>query len=443
MDFSNLSPFVDMVPFSAGGQNTSIPKPIYDYYTQQLQSGAMSPSEVKDGISQATNQFYNKYGVNYFSVNSGQQFNSAFNTISPEQFASFAQGQTQASAFAPGSPSKPSISSTPSTTTSPTQTSGGTSSGTSGGTSGGTSSQPTSGYINVQGSYFQNTPTGLQVVSDPKTLNQLKSGAIPSTQQSSLGSATMAGSTGSTSGATSTSSSTGISNAYDPSYARYVSQDQWNQLSPSQQAIVSSVLSVGNSMYASTGNKITLADALKVAATDPTIMAKYSDAFALDNQAFAQNIQALQTSLDTTAQQQKLQFEADRRALAEKQAAAGTAYSGFRGKAQQDLAQTEAGIVTSSQAQAKQSLQGLTSAFEAKYGSGATPSNTSISYANPLAGSVGISGQYATPTGELSSISSTSLGGITGSQPVAKQQEINTLAGQYVNMSQTPNVVQA
>lgn len=51
------------------------------------------------------------------------------------------------------------------------------------------------GYINVNGAFFQQTANGLALVNDQNTLNQLKSGQIPSSSQSSLGSQTVGGMT--------------------------------------------------------------------------------------------------------------------------------------------------------------------------------------------------------------------------------------------------------
>lgn len=59
---------------------------------------------------------------------------------------------------------------------------------------GGMTNQPQQGYINANGAYFQQTANGLALVNDPNILRQLQSGAIPSTQQG-LGSQQLTGMT--------------------------------------------------------------------------------------------------------------------------------------------------------------------------------------------------------------------------------------------------------
>ena len=127
---------------------------------------------------------------------------------------------------------------------------------------------------------------------------------------------------------------------YDPSWSKYgITQDVWNSMNATQRATVGAALAAGSSLYSSTGNKVTLDDALKLAATDPAIVSKYADAATLDTKAFQQNLEQLKTATQTQEQTQQMQFENERKALATSMAAAGQAYSGFRGKAQQQRSQ--------------------------------------------------------------------------------------------------------
>lgn len=236
---------------------------------------------------------------------------------------------------------------------------------------------------------------------------------------------------------TTSTSTTNNALAYDPSWAAYgLTSDQWNSLDATQQATVGAALSVAKSNYSSGASSITLQQALAAAATDPNLIAKYADAAKLDTQTFQQNLQQLQQATSTTAQQQQTQFENDRKALAEQQAANGTAYSGFRGEAQKQLGDTESGIVQSSKSALQKSLNDATSAFETKYGTAATTPATAT-FTDPAASSnISLSGQYS-PSGTVANtLTGTVAGGITGTQPIAKQADIDSTASQYVQQGQ-------
>lgn len=242
-----------------------------------------------------------------------------------------------------------------------------------------------------------------------------------------------------TSKTTDTTSTTGQGIAYDPSWSKYgITQDVWNSLNATQQGVVGVSLNAATSLYGANASNVTLQSALAAAATDPNIIAKYADALKLDTAGFQQTIQQIQTAASVDAQTKQMQFEADRKALAEQAASAGQAYSGFRGKAEQNLTTTESGIVTSSRSALQKSLQDATSAFEAKYGTSATTPATA-QFTNPyLASATGISGLTTTPTTTPENLTGTLAGGVTGTEPIAKQQDINTLAGQYVSLGQLP-----
>lgn len=194
----------------------------------------------------------------------------------------------------------------------------------------------------------------------------------------------------------------------------------------SQKALLGAIADVATTA-ASTGKPpVSFAEALDLAARDPEIVAKYADMAKLDTQAFTQQLQQAQTQYSTDSELKKTQFENERKQLAEKQAAAGTAYSGFRGKASKDLAQAESGIVSSSRSKLQNELNTLTSTFESKYGTGSTP-NASISLMNPLSGSTDIL------TGEKA-------GGITGFIAPQKASEIRSSALNSYNVAQFPKV---
>lgn len=243
------------------------------------------------------------------------------------------------------------------------------------------------------------------------------------------------------SGLSNTATSTGIS--YDPSWATYgITQDQWNQMSPTQQGVVGAALGAAKGLYSANASSVTLQDALAAAAKDPTIIAKYADALKIDQQQFTQTLQQLQNATSTQSQQYQTQFENDRKNLAEQNAAAGRAYSGYRAQAQDQLGQQEQGIVSSSRSAVQKSLNDATSAFEAKYGTNAT-NPASASYLNPLDSSnISLSGLSTTGNQVPDILSGTLAGGITGSSNTSKQTDVNNLAGQYVTVGQTPTVTQ-
>jgi len=193
-----------------------------------------------------------------------------------------------------------------------------------------------------------------------------------------------------------------------------------------QKALISAIADVAQNAASVGKPPVSFADALSLAQKDPTIISKYADMAKLDAQAFTQQMEQLKTAYGTDAELKKMQFENERKALAEQQAAAGTAYSGFRGKAQADLAKTESGIITSTRSQLQNNLNQLTSQFEQKYGTGATPS-AAITTVNPLgAGTTTVSGQQA--------------GGITGTVAPAKTADINTSAYNSYQTAQFPAV---
>lgn len=237
---------------------------------------------------------------------------------------------------------------------------------------------------------------------------------------------------------TATSSNTNTL-SYNPAWSTYgLTQDSWNSMNSTQQAVVSAALTVASNNYSTGASKISLSDALAAAATDPNLIAKYADAAAIDKNAFQNTITQLQQDTSTNSQQQQQQFENDRKALAEQQGAAGTAYSGFRGQAQEQLGNTESGIIQSTRSQLQNNLNQATQGFEAKYGTSAT-TPASIQYNDPsLNSNYTLSGLYSPSGGSLNTLSGSTIGGITGSQPIAKQNDINSTAAGYVQAGEIP-----
>lgn len=228
---------------------------------------------------------------------------------------------------------------------------------------------------------------------------------------------------------------------YNPAWAAYgVTKDVWASFNAAQQAQVSIAMNLNLSNYASNSSALSVADATAAAMKDPSIISKYADAFKIDSAQFTQGLADLNTAISTTSDTQAIQFEQDRKALAEASAAAGTAYSGFRGKAQENLGTYEAGLVTSSRTQAQQKLREAQQAFEAKWGTAATPTGT-LNYKNPLAITTDITGRNISSTvGGSETLTGTNIGGITGSQNVAKSQDIASLAQENIKLAQPVSI---
>lgn len=207
-----------------------------------------------------------------------------------------------------------------------------------------------------------------------------------------------------------------------------------------QKAILSAVADIAANAAAIGKPTVSFAEALSLAAKDPNIVAKYSDALKLDSQAFQQSLMQLQQATDTNQRLQQTKFENERRQLADASAAAGQAYSGFRGRAQKELAASENGIVQSSRAQTQKSLQDLTTAFESKYGSAATPPATATFLDPSASADVGISGLAAPGGGGTSTLAGQMAGGITGSEPINKAADINKSALNSYGVAQFPQV---
>lgn len=207
---------------------------------------------------------------------------------------------------------------------------------------------------------------------------------------------------------------------YDPSLAnKGITEDVWNSLNATQQGVVGVITNAAKSLYSANASNVTVDQALKSAAADPNLISKYADSLALDKEAFTQSLTKIQSDASVNSQQLSQQQETDRKQLAETEAAAGRAYSGFRKQAETKLATTQSGIITSSRSALQQSLNSLTSSFESKYGTAATP----------IASAEGLTGQTA--------------GGITGTVGAQKQADITSGASQIVNLGKVPDVIPA
>lgn len=154
-------------------------------------------------------------------------------------------------------------------------------------------------------------------------------------------------------------------------------------------------------------------DAYQKALNDPTIAAKYADLATTTAADFQNNLGQIALNAQLTGQNQAMQMTQEQRALADKEAAAGRAYSGFRAQAEQNLNTQEQGIVTSTRNQIQQQLRNARNPIEELYGS-SYMSNlpaAQTTYINPL-------------TGQPEIITAPSIGGLTGTVGQQREQDV-------------------
>lgn len=165
-----------------------------------------------------------------------------------------------------------------------------------------------------------------------------------------------------------------------------------------------------------TVNAVDLNAAFEAASNDPDILAKYGDSLKMGVDEFNKTLGQYQSELTQGMSDYERQFKEDQRKLQETEAGAGRAYSGFRQQATEKLAKDEASIIESTRTKATKALGELTSAFEKKYGTEALKSSLgtnpfTLKMNNPI-------------TGNTMDVTATPLGGITGTDTLAKGQDI-------------------
>jgi hypothetical protein len=170
-------------------------------------------------------------------------------------------------------------------------------------------------------------------------------------------------------------------------------------------------------------NAQTFNDAYTKALNDPQIAAKYADLATTTAGDFANNLQQISLNAQLTSQQQQAQMQ-QAQANQEKQfGGAGTAYSSFRGTAQQQLDTSNQGVIKSTASQIQQQLRTAGAGAEKLYGSNYAPlQGASAQYINPL-------------TGEVQTIGYQGYGNLTGT--AAQQKEADVLARQQQIYSAT------
>jgi hypothetical protein len=216
-------------------------------------------------------------------------------------------------------------------------------------------------------------------------------------------------------GATGTSTSTGA--PFNPT-TYGITTDLWNSLSAGQQALIESMSATARDQWMAgqldvSINQDLLNKALSRAQSDPDIAAKYGDALVMDQA----NVQRSLNYIGAEYTQQKAltatQQEQDRIKLAESEAEAGRAYSGFREQAKQRLAQEQSGVIESSRRTLQQQLEQTGQSLEKAYGT------AGLSQFGPV-----------TAGGETYS----PVGGITGSIAAQKKADVLSKQAQIFNL---------
>lgn len=144
-------------------------------------------------------------------------------------------------------------------------------------------------------------------------------------------------------------------------------------------------------------------DAYEAASKDPTIKSIYGDALKLDKSGLFQNLNYLNTLYGIDQQTQERNFRKQQETLKENVAQGGQTYSGFRGQAQKDLDQEQQGVIQSKRAELKNKVFQIGSGLEKIYGTNDLDQFGNIRIGNE---------------------SYNDIGGITGSRPIQKEQDI-------------------
>ena len=180
-----------------------------------------------------------------------------------------------------------------------------------------------------------------------------------------------------------------------------ISEEQYKNLTPGEQT---AVLAIGDVLtkQIEAGKQIpvnlTPEDLSKLwseAESDPVISQYYGDAIKVAGADFQQSLSQISGAFTQQEADYQRQFKEQQKNLAETEAEAGRAYSGFRGQAKEKLAKDQSSIIQSSRRQLQSDVYNLGSQFEKQFGTAAltaqgTPSVEGTSYSpyGGIAGSV-------------------------------------------------------
>jgi hypothetical protein len=197
-----------------------------------------------------------------------------------------------------------------------------------------------------------------------------------------------------------------------------ITPELWNNLSPSQQALIESMSSTARDQWMAgqldvSINQDLLNKALARAQSDPDIVAKYGDALIADQAGVQRSLNYIGAEYTQQKALTATQQEQERMKLAETEAETGRAYSGFREQAKQRLASEQSGVIESSRRTLQQQLEQTGQALEKIYGTAGLSQF----------GTIGAGGETYTP-----------MGGITGSLAAQKRADILSKQAQIFNL---------
>ncbi len=116
-------------------------------------------------------------------------------------------------------------------------------------------------------------------------------------------------------------------------------------------------------------NQQTWNEAMSAAEKDPMILQKYGEGLKVASQNLQTNLGLITGQFTQEQAKQQRDMLQQQKDLAEQEAAAGRAYSGFRKQAEDRLAADQNDIIQSSRRQLQQSLQSTVAPFESRFGS--------------------------------------------------------------------------
>jgi len=224
-------------------------------------------------------------------------------------------------------------------------------------------------------------------------------------------------------------------NGFNPSYFGTAFQEAYNQADGGTKAAIN-VLGATMISQAQANEQIPVAltskdikDLWKKAENDKTINKFYADDLKLGTDTLNKNLDLLSSDYQNLTEKEKQQYVDAKKQLDETQAAAGTAYSGFRGQAKGKLEKEQKSIVESAQNPLKSQLNTLESAYEQRYGSKALAGLKLPGIGAGDAPTIG--GDYTGAA--FTPVSYTPTGGIAGT---AKTSELADVESQFKELEQ-------
>lgn len=188
------------------------------------------------------------------------------------------------------------------------------------------------------------------------------------------------------------------------------------QLTPAQQVTMATVGGIISSQYTQNNpvpSTFTAADLdalMTQAQNDPTISQYYGGQLKIAQTEFMNAFNLLSASTNTQMAETQRQQAVAMKNLQNQEATAGMAYSGFRKQATEQLSQSQESVIESSKQQLQSQLNDLGSSFEKQFGSSAIP-----------------------PMGSIQGESYQPIGGVTGTEASAEEQDVTNKYNELVN----------